>query len=56
MRRFNSEEIDIAFDERTLDAVFKKTTEIVENAHPEKMDRIRAHLIAGNQNAIDSFF
>lgn len=53
---FQSEGIDIAFNERTPDAVFKRTAEIVENALPEKMDRIRTHLISANQDAIDSFF
>lgn len=53
---FQSEGIDIAFDERTPDAVFKRTIEIIENAPPDKIDRIRMHLIVANQDAINSFF
>lgn len=53
---FQSEGIDIAFDEGTPDHVFRKTTNRIENAPPEQMSRIRAHLVAANQAAIDSFF
>lgn len=53
---FQSEEIDIAFDEGTPDHVFRQTTKRIENAPPEQMARIRTHLVAANQAAIDSFF
>jgi hypothetical protein len=53
---FQSEGINIAFDERTPDELFKITTAIVENAPPEKMDRIRTHLITANQDVITSLF
>lgn len=53
---FQSEEIDIAFDEGTPDHVFRQTTKRIENSPPEQMARIRTHLVAANQAAIDSFF
>ena len=53
---FQSEGIDIAFDEDTEDAVFKQTTERIEGSSPAIMRRICAHLVRANQPAIDSFF
>jgi len=53
---FQSEGIDIAFDEGTPDRVFKQTTTQIESTPPETMARIRTHLVAANQAAIDSFF
>lgn len=53
---FQSEGIDIAFDEGTADDVFRKTTNRIEETLPEEMARIRMHLVAANQAAIDSFF
>ena len=53
---FQSEGIDIAFDEGTPDRVFRKTTNRIESAPPGQMERIRTHLVMANQAAIDSFF
>ena len=53
---FQSEGIDIALDESTPDPVFSRTTARIENTPPETMARIRTHLVAANQAAIDSFF
>lgn len=53
---FQSEGIDIAFDEGTPDRVFRQTTTQIESTPPETMARIRRHLVAANQAAIDSFF
>jgi hypothetical protein len=53
---FQSEGIDIAFDEGTPDRVFRQTTTQIESTPPETMARIRTHLVAANQAAIDSFF
>ena len=53
---FQSEGIDIAFDEGTPDHVFRQTTKRIENAPPEQMARIRTHLVVANQAAINSFF
>jgi len=53
---FQSEGIDIEFDESTPDQVFAKTTHAIESAPREKINRIRANLIAANQAAIDEFF
>ncbi len=53
---FQSEGINIAFDEGTPDRVFRQTTTQIESTPPETMARIRTHLVAANQAAIDSFF
>lgn len=53
---FQSEGIDIAFDEATPDDVFKNTTNRIEKTPQETMARIRMHLVAANQAVIDSFF
>jgi len=53
---FQSEGIDIAFDEGTPDRVFRQTTTQIESTPPETMARIRTHLVAANQAAIDSLF
>jgi len=53
---FQSEGIDIAFDESTPDHVFRKTANRIESMPPEQMERIRTHLVMANQAAIDSFF
>ena len=53
---FQSEGIDVAFDESTPDRVFRQTTARIENTPPDTMARIRTHLVATNQAAIDSFF
>jgi hypothetical protein len=53
---FQSEGIDIAFDESTPDDVFRQTTKQIENAPRDHMTRIRSQLVTANQVAIDSFF
>ena len=53
---FQLEGIDVAFDESTPDRVFRQTTARIENTPPDTMARIRTHLVAANQAAIDSFF
>lgn len=53
---FQSEGIDIAFDEDTPDTVFRRTTERIEGTSPATMRRICTHLIRANQPAINSFF
>jgi hypothetical protein len=53
---FRSEGIDIAFDEDTLDDLFRRTTERIERTPQATMRRICAHLIRTNQPAINSFF
>jgi hypothetical protein len=50
------ESIDIAFDESTPDIVFSEVTKQIKNSQPEKIERIRAHLVMANQIGIDHFF
>lgn len=53
---FQSEGIEILFDEKTPDDVFRRTTKRIEKASRATMRRICAHLIRANRPAIDSFF
>ena len=53
---FQSEKIDIAFDENTPDRIFKQTTNRIEKASKAVMTRICDHLVRSNQVAIDMFF
>lgn len=53
---FESEKIDIAFDEQTADSVFRKTTKKIEQTSKVVMTRICNHLVKSNQKAIDAFF
>lgn len=53
---FQSEKIDIAFDENTPDRLFQQTTNKIEKASKAAMTRIRTHLVRSNQAAIDRFF
>jgi len=53
---FQSEGIDIAFDEETTDRLFKQTTKKIEKTSSDVMTRIRAHLIKANQTEINAFF
>lgn len=53
---FKSEGIDIAFDEGTPDSLFRRTTAKIEKTRPKTIARIREHLIASNQGAINAFF
>ena len=53
---FQSEKIDIAFDEHTPDRLFQQTTNRIEKASKAVMTRICDHLVRSNQVAIDMFF
>ena len=53
---FQSEGIDIAFNEETSDRLFKQTTKQIEKVSSDVMTRIRAHLIKANQTEINAFF
>lgn len=53
---FQSEGINIAFNEITPDKVFRQTTNRIEKLPPKQMVRIRSHLVTANQAAIDGFF
>ena len=53
---FQSEGIDIAFDESTPDHVFHETANLIENAMPGKMERVQKHLVTANRLGIDAFF
>lgn len=53
---FESEGIDIKFDEDTPDRLFRNTTNQIERTSAERMKRIRAHLIRANETAIRKFF
>lgn len=52
---FAKEGIDIAFDETTPDAVFRKCVKNIEAASQRKMERIKNHLVVANQEALDQF-
>jgi len=53
---FQSEGIDIAFDEGTKDSVFRQTTDQIKGSSSAIMRRICANLVQANQPAIDAFF
>jgi hypothetical protein len=53
---FESEGIDIRFDESTDDDVFQRCVARIERTPAATMDRIRRHLVSANQGHIDSFF
>ena len=53
---FQSERIDIAFDEHTPDRLFQQTTNRIEKTSKAVMTRICDHLVRRNQVAIDMFF
>jgi hypothetical protein len=52
---FAAEGIDIAFDESTPDAVFRKCVKKIDSASRRRMERIKQHLVAANQEQIDEF-
>lgn len=52
---FQSEGFDVLFDEETPDELFGAITRSIENAPPQQIDRIRAHLASSNQAGIDGF-
>lgn len=53
---FQSEGIDVRFDEHTPDRVFRQTTRQIERSSPRALARICEHLVAANRAAIDGFF
>ena len=53
---FQTEAIDIGFDESTPDKVFSKTAKAIEKASPQVMARIKSHLIDANKQQIIEFF
>lgn len=52
---FAAEGIDIAFDETTPDAIFRACVEEIETASPDRMGRIKGHLVRANQAETDRF-
>lgn len=52
---FAQEGIDIDFDETTPDAVFRRCVKKIESAPRRKMERIKNHLVAANQEQLDDF-
>ena len=47
--------IDIRFDERTSDEVFRQCVKTIENMPPATMQRVKEHLVAANQQELLSF-
>ncbi len=52
---FAEEGIDIAFDEKTPDAAFRKCVKKIDSASRRRMEKIKQHLIAANQEPFDKF-
>ena len=52
---FAAEGIDIAFDESTPDAIFRKCVKKIDSASRRRMERIKQHLVAANQEQLDEF-
>lgn len=52
---FAEEAIEIAFDETTPDAAFRRCVKKIEAASRRKMERIKNHLVAVNQERLDDF-
>ncbi len=52
---FAEEGIDIAFDEKTPDAAFRKCVKKIDSVSRRKMERIKQHLVAANQEPFDEF-
>ena len=52
---FGSQDINVAFDESTPDTDFRKCVEQIEETSPAKMQRVKDHLSAANQSAINRF-
>lgn len=52
---FAEEAIDIAFDETTPDPAFQRCVKKIESASRLKIDRIKNHLVAANQEQLDNF-
>jgi hypothetical protein len=52
---FATEGIDIQFNESTPDTVFRNCIKAIESVAPSKMQSIKNHLIAANQQELDGF-
>lgn len=52
---FATEGIDIAFDEKTTDAAFRKCVRQIDSATRHKMDRIKQNLVSANQKELGEF-
>lgn len=52
---FAKEGIDIAFDEKSPDTAFRRCVKKIETASRRKMERIKNHLVAANQEKLDGF-
>ena len=52
---FAAEGIDIAFDESTPDAVFRKCVKKIDSASRPRIERIKQHLVTANQEQLDEF-
>ena len=52
---FAEEAIDIAFDETTPDTTFQRCVKKIELASRLKIKRIKNHLVAANQEQLDTF-
>lgn len=52
---FAEEAIDIAFDETTPDATFRRCVKKIESASRLKIKRIKNHLVDANQKQLDNF-
>jgi hypothetical protein len=52
---FAEEGIDIAFDETTPDATFRRCVKKIESASRRKTEKIKNHLVAANQEGINDF-
>jgi len=52
---FAAEGIDIAFDESTPDTVFRKCVKKIDSASRRRMEKIKQHLVAANQEQLNEF-
>jgi hypothetical protein len=52
---FAAEGIDIKFNESTPDTVFRNSIKAIESVAPSRMQSIKNHLIAANQQELDGF-
>ena len=52
---FATESINIAFDESTPDAVFRKCVKKIDSASRQRIDRIKQHLLTANQEQLNEF-
>ncbi|MHC4478971.1 MAG: DNA methylase [Planctomycetota bacterium] len=55
LKSFAAEGIDIRFDETTPDAAFRKCVKTIESAPSSRMQTIKDHLVAANQDHLNGF-